>query len=108
MENRYFIAKNIATVATVFSVIGVIMNMSGAGEIASTFIGIGVLGAFVSYVFGGFLKAITNTLNIAKWGLVVVNFPFNLIAFLVTAILALCVMFLVPIVPVSQSAREWA
>ena len=58
MEKRYLIAKVIASVATICSVVGVIMNIAVGGVFSNTLMGIGVLGALISYVFGGLLKAI--------------------------------------------------
>ena len=108
MEKRYLIAKVIASVATICSVVGVIMNIAVGGVFSNTLMGIGVLGALISYVFGGLLKAISNILNLASWGLVAAGFPWNLVAVAFSGIAAFVVMLLMPIIPVSQAAREWA
>ncbi len=108
MEKRYFIAKVIASVATVISVIGVIMKIAEVGQVADSVLGIGIFAAFIAYIFGGLLKALSKVLSIAGWGLLVGSFPYNIVCCAVSGMAAFLVMLLLPIIPVSQAAREWA
>lgn len=103
---RLKIAQYIALGATACSVIGFIaggMNGSGFG---SVLMGIGFLVGMVSYIFGGLGKAIKMAGGIAKWGWIVVPFPYDILTFVFAFIFAIIAFLFLPIIPVRKAYKE--
>lgn len=111
-KDRYALAQPIATVATVLNLLGVLLiyKLTDASS-AWTLIGglmvvIGLLLTFGAYCLGGLWTAIKAALNIAKWGLLVVPVPYNLATGPIAFILAMMVLFLIPIIPVRKAMKD--
>lgn len=103
---RLKIAQYIALGATACSVIGFIaggMNGSGFGTVLMT---IGFIVGMVSYIFGGLSKAIKMAGGIAKWGWIVVPFPYDILTFIFAFIFAIIAFLFLPIIPVRKAYKE--
>ena len=103
---RFKIAQLVALVATVISVIGLIM-ISGGNDNGVTFIGTGFIIGVVSYIFGGLGTAISSAFNIGKVGFLFGAFPFNVFAGLITIIFAILAVVCLPIFPVRKAYKEY-
>jgi len=108
--NRMKIAQYIALGATACTVIGVIVIVIGGGKISSG-IGawmclIGLAAGLVSYIFGGLGTAIKMAGGIAKWGWIVVPFPYDIMTFIFSFIFAICAFVFLPIIPVRKAYKE--
>ena len=103
---RYELAQIIALVATVFSVIGWAIVYFKGNDWGYNFVGIGVMCGLVSYVFGGLLNAIKSTIGIAKWGLFVGPFPYNICFVVISGTLALMFFLCCPIFPVRKAYKD--
>lgn len=103
---RLKIAQYIALGATICSVVGFITGEMLGMDLGSTLMGIGFIVGMVSYIFGGFGKAIKMAGGIAKWGWCVVPFPYDLLTFIFAFIFAIVVFVFLPIIPVRKAYKE--
>lgn len=109
-KDRYTYAQYIAIVATLLNGLGIFM-FSSEGETLqiigalAIFFGLGL--TFCSYCLGGFWTAIKAALNIAKWGWLVIPFPYDIATGLVAFIFAMIALFLFPIIPVRKAMKEY-
>lgn len=101
---RLKIAQYIAVGATALSVIASIVGTNT--EVGNVLMVFGVLGALVSYLFGGFGTAVKIASKIAKWGWFVVPFPLDIITFIVAFIVTIYVFLFLPIIPVRKAYKE--
>lgn len=101
---RLKIAQYIAVGATALSVIAAIVGTNT--EVGNALMVFGVLGALVSYLFGGFGTAVKIASKIAKWGWFVVPFPLDIITFIVAFIVTIYVFLFLPIIPVRKAYKE--
>jgi hypothetical protein len=106
LDNRLKIAQIIAAVGTVFSLVGIFLNYQMGVEAGLSLMGLGILAAAAAYLFGGLFTAIRMAGGIAKWGWIVVPFPYDIVTFIVAFILALFAFLFVPIIPVRRAIRE--
>ena len=104
--NRLKIAQYIALVATALSVIGGLISGLLGSEIGSGFMCLGFLVGLVSYIFGGLGTAIKMAGGIAKWGWIVVPFPYDIMTFIFSFIFAIVVFICLPIIPVRKAYKE--
>ncbi len=107
--NRLKIAQYIALGATVLSVTGLILVFRSSGilsDIGGVIGLIGVVAGIVSYCFGGLGKAISTAGKIAKWGWLVVPFPFDIVTGICAFIYALAAFLFLPIIPVRMAYKE--
>ncbi|MDD6632056.1 MAG: hypothetical protein PUE83_04195 [Lachnobacterium sp.] len=104
--DRLKIAQYIALVATLFSIVGIIAGGFDGSNIGGIFIGIGMIVGLVSYLFGGFLTAIKMSLKIAKFGWVIVPFPFDLITLFVSFVFAIIAFVFIPIIPIRRAYKN--
>lgn len=104
--NRWKIAQIIALVATIISVVGIILLIAKihSGE---TLICIGMVIGLVSFIFGGFLEVLRRTWNIATIGWNAFSFPMSFIAFLFTAVFAFFAIACLPIIPVRSAYKKY-
>ena len=108
-KNRYTCAQYIAIAATLLNALGLLtfgtdgtaLNMIGALALC-----LGIVLTFCAYCLGGLWTAVKAALNIAKWGWLVVPFPYDLATGPVAFVLAMIVLFLFPIVPVHKALKE--
>ncbi len=104
--NRLKIAQYIALTATILSAIGVLLQGFYGSDFGAFLISIGFITGLVSYFFGGFGTAIKMAGKIAKWGWIVVPFPFDLVTFLFSFIFAIYAFAFFPIIPVRKAYKE--
>ena len=108
-KDRYNFALYISLAASVLNGIGLLtfgaegsaLNMLGA---LALFFGIGL--TLCAYLLGGLWTAVKSALGIAKWGWLVVPFPYDLATGVAAFAIALIVLFLFPIVPICKARRE--
>lgn len=109
-KNRYVHAQRIALAATPLSVIGFIGIIGSMdGEMVAIWPILFVLGmalTCVAYLLGGLLTAIKCALKIAKWGWIIIPFPYDLVTGFLAFFAGLLVFLLVPIIPVRKAYLE--
>ena len=103
--NRLKIAQYIALGATVVSIIGGILAANNVG-FGGTLLGLGFLAGLFSYIFGGLGNAIKMDGGIAKWGWIVVPFPYDLMTFFMSFFFAIFAFVFLPIIPVRKAYKE--
>ncbi len=104
--NRLKIAQYIALGATAFSVIGVVLIGMFGSDVGAYLMAIGFIAGIVSYVFGGLGTAIKMAGGIAKWGWLVVPFPYDIMTFFLSFFTAIYVFIFIPIIPVRKAYKE--
>lgn len=104
--NRLKIAQYIALGATAFSVIGGIFGGLSGTEFGTILMGIGFIAGLVSYVFGGLGTAIKMAGGIAKWGWIVVPFPYDIMTFILSFMFAIFAFVFLPILPIRKAYKE--
>ena len=104
--NRLKIAQYIALGATALSVIGgIILGVFGL-DCGSALMCMGFIVGLVSYIFGGLGTAIKMAGGIAKWGWIVVPFPYDIMTFIFSFIFAIIAFLFLPIIPVRKAYKE--
>jgi hypothetical protein len=98
------IAQYIAIVSTVLSIIGYFLSqVSNAGR---GLMELGLLVAIIAYIFGGFKNALQMSWSIAKKGWYLVPFPLDILAVMITFVLAIFIFFYLPIIPIRKAYKE--
>ena len=106
VDNRYTYAQYLALPATVLSCLG-FYHVIGQGPAIWALVALlGMALTFCAYCLGGLLTAVRSSLSIAKWGWLVVPFPYDLATFAAAFIFSLIVFFLVPIIPIRKAYKE--
>ena len=103
---RLKIAQYIALGATIVSLIGGLLNGLAGPMVGEVVISIGFVIGLVSYIFGGFGTAIKMAGGIAKWGLIVVPFPYGIFTFILSFVFAVFAFIFLPIIPVRKAYKE--
>jgi hypothetical protein len=107
-DNRYTYAQYLAIAATGMNVFGfLLIKIFGSDSIGALLVVLGILLALCAYCLGGLWTAIKSALNIAKWGWLVVPFPYDLATGPIAFLIALVAFFLLPIIPVSKANQEF-
>lgn len=101
MKTRLKIAKVIAIVATVISVLGFILMVAGKSN--GTIWCIGIMIGIASYIFGGLIEALKMIWKIGITGFIVMPFPTNIAAGTATIIVGLFVACSLPIIPIQKT-----
>ena len=107
--NRLKTAQYIAAGATILSVTGIIFTLCFSGflsDFGGLLGGIGIIGAIISYLFGGLGKALSISGKIAKWGWIVVPFPFDIVTGICAFIYVIIALLFLPIIPVRMAYKE--
>lgn len=104
--NRLKIAQYIALGATALSVIGGLLGGMSGSEIGTVLMGLGFVTGLVSYIFGGLGTAIRMAGGIAKWGWIIVPFPYDIMTFVCSFIFAIFAFVFLPIIPVRKAYKE--
>ena len=104
--NRLKIAQYIALGATVLSVLGFCLNTMAGLSFGMTLMGIGFMVGLVSYIFGGLGTAFRMAGKIAKWGWLIIPFPYDLTTGALSFVFALFVFIFLPIIPVRKAYKE--
>lgn len=102
---RLKIAFCIALIGTVISIVGFLLGTLNVVRVAvsSDLVFLGMLVGWVAYIFGGLGTAIKMAGGIAKWGWLILPFPFDLISFPFTLFIALFVLLCLPIVSITKA-----
>jgi len=103
--NRLKIAQYIALGGLALVVIGFLLDYV-TDELGFCIMLIGLVVGWVSYLFGGLLTAIKMAGKIAKIGWFIVPFPWDLMTFALTFILAGFLLLFVPIIPIRKAYKE--
>lgn len=112
-KDRYTLAQPIAAVATILNLLGVLFiykltDVSSAWTlIGGLMVFSGLILTFGAYCLGGLWTAIKAALSIAKWGWLVVPFPYDLATGPIAFVLAMMALFLIPIIPVRKAMKEY-
>jgi hypothetical protein len=104
--NKLKIAQYISLGATVLSVIGAVLGGMSGSEFGITLMCIGFLVGMVSYIFGGLGTAIKMAGGIAKWGWFVVPFPYDIMTFMCSFLIAIYAFVFLPIIPIRKAYKE--
>ena len=104
--NRLKIAQYIALGATALSVLGFCLNTMAGLSFGMTLMGIGFMVGLVSYIFGGLGTAIKMALKIAKWGWIVIPFPYEVTTGIISFVFAIVAFTFLPIIPVRKAYKE--
>jgi len=104
--NRLQIAQYIALGATALSIIGLLLGGTSGSLIGTVLMGVGFVAGMVSYIFGGFGTAIKMAGKIAKWGWIIVPFPYDLTTGGISFIVAIIAFVFLPIIPVRIAYKE--
>ena len=102
---RLKIAQYIALGATVVSAIGWILAANNV-EFGGTLLVLGFIAGLVSYIFGGLGTAIKMAGGIAKWGWLIVPFPYDIMTFFMSFIFAIITFLFLPIIPVRKAYKK--
>lgn len=112
-ENRYTVAQYTALIATALNVLGIVLFYK-FGENSDVLMTIGTLTLLLglgltifTYCLGGIMAAIKSALGIAKWGWLIVPFPYDLVTGAAAFVYALIALFLLPVIPVRKAAKEY-
>ena len=104
--DRLKIAQYIALLATALSVVGGLIGGLSGSDFGAVMMCIGFVLGLASYFFGGFGTAIRMSAGIAKWGWVIVPFPFDIITFFFTFAFAIIAFVCLPIIPVRKAYKN--
>lgn len=104
--DRLKIAQYIALGATALSVIGIILGVTTNSSSVASLMALGFIAGLVSYIFGGLGTAIKMAGGIAKWGWIVVPFPYDIMTFFLSFIFAIFTFIFLPIIPVRKAYKE--
>lgn len=104
--NRLIIAQYIALGATALSVIGFCLRSMAGVDFGIAIMGVGFIVGLVSYIFGGLGTAIKMAGGIAKWGWIVVPFPYDIMTFIFAFMFAVITFVFLPIIPVRKAYKE--
>jgi len=104
--NRLQIAQHIALGATALSVIGGLVGGMSGSDFGMILMCIGFVAGLVSYIFGGLGTAIKMAGGIAKWGWIVVPFPYDIMTFIMSFVSAIFAFIFLPIIPVRKAYKE--
>ncbi len=102
---KLVMAKRIATVSTILNIIGLIVGSSNE-TIGSILLFAGVIGAIVSYCFGGFGNVLKVAGAFAKIGWIVAPFPMDIPIGMVTFFMTIAAFLFIPIVPVLKACKN--
>ena len=103
---RIEIAQYIAVGATCLVVISFILAKITGANFFVSLMGLGVMGGMVSYFFGGFGTAVRMSGKIAKWGWLIVPFPYDIVTGMVSFFISIMVFIGLPIIPIRKAYKE--
>lgn len=103
---RIEIAQYIALGATCLTVLGFVLSGIFGGRIPMSMMGYGVMAGIVSYFFGGFGTAVKMAGKIAKWGWLIVPFPYDIVTGMVSFFISIMVFIGLPIIPIRKAYKE--
>ena len=95
---RLEIAQYIALGATCMTVLGFVINLATQSRWSITMCGYGVMIGLISYFFGG--------IKTAKWGWIILPFPYDIVTGLVAFFISIFVFMALPIIPIRKAYKE--
>lgn len=109
---RYTYAQYFAVAATLLNGLGILaLNLSEKSDwwmlIGGLLLMFGLALTFCSYCLGGLWTAIKAALSIAKWGWLIIPFPYDIATGLAGFIISIIALLLIPIVPVRKAMKEY-
>lgn len=108
-KNRYSYAQYTAIAASILNGIGLagIFSENDAAVIIGGLVFLlGILLTLCTYCLGGFWTAVKASLGIAKWGWLVVPFPYDFATGFAAFFFALFALILFPIIPVHKARKD--
>lgn len=90
---RLEIAQYIALGATCMTVLGFVINLATQSRWSMTMCGYGVMIGLISYFFGGIKTAVKMAGKIAKWGWIILPFPYDIVTGLVAFFISIFVLW---------------
>lgn len=103
---RLEIAQYIALGATCMTVLGFVINLATQSRWSMMMCGYGVMIGLISYFFGGIKTAVKMAGKIAKWGWIILPFPYDIVTGLVAFFISIFVFMALPIVPIHKAYKE--
>ena len=114
---RLEIAQYIALGATCMTVLGFVINLATQSRWSMTMCGYGVMIGLISrtfasalltisYFFGGIKTAVKMAGKIAKWGWIILPFPYDIVTGLVAFFISIFVFMALPIIPIRKAYKE--
>lgn len=100
------IAQYIALGATCLTVLGFVLSATVGGQLSLSMMGYGVMIGIVSYFFGGIKTAVRMAGKIAKWGWLILPFPYDIVTGMVSFFIAIMVFIGLPIIPIRKAYKE--
>ena len=107
MSTRFKIAHYIAIGATAATIIGFIIDQMATSSIGMNIMVMGALAGIVSYCFAGLFTALKIAYEIGKVGWLFVAFPYCILTFIFTFLVAVFALFFVPIIPVRKACKQY-
>ena len=101
-----FTAQYIALGATCMTVLGFVINLATQSRWSITMCGYGVMIGLISYFFGGIKTAVKMAGKIAKWGWIILPFPYDIVTGLVAFFISIFVFMALPIIPIRKAYKE--
>ena len=108
-KNRYSYAQYTASAASILNGIGLVGIFSESDTmllLCGVAIFPGILLTLCTYCLGGFWTAVKASLGIAKWGWLIVPFPYDLATGFMAFFFALFALILFPIIPVHKARKD--
>ena len=103
---RLEIAQYIALGATCMTVLGFVINLATQSRWSMTMCGYGVMIGLISYFFGGIKTAVKMAGKIAKWGWIILPFPYDIVTGLVAFFISIFLFMALPIIPIRKAYKE--
>ena len=103
---KMVIAQYIAIVATCMTVIGFLLNLATHTSFSASMFATGMMIGMISYFFGGFGTAVKMAGKIAKWGWIILPFPYDIVTGLVAFFISIFVFMALPIIPIRKAYKE--
>lgn len=112
MSTKWKVALILAGIGSVLGVIAVIISCnsnrtSHQDAISMWCYMIAVLLAIVSYILAGFGTAFRMAGKIAKWGWIIIPFPYDLLSGIMSFVFAIMAFFILPIIPVYKAYKTY-
>jgi hypothetical protein len=99
-------AQSIAIIATLVSLVGLIVLGVGATTVGEAILAVGVCTGIASYIYGGFKTAVNMSGKLAKIGWFIVPFPYDIFTFIITFFFAIFMFVCIPIIPIRKAYKE--
>ena len=100
------LSQYIALGATCMTVLGFVINLATQSRWSMTMCGYGVMIGLISYFFGGIKTAVKMAGKIAKWGWIILPFPYDIVTGLVAFFISIFVFMALPIIPIRKAYKE--